>query len=431
MFLSVLLLSLLLAVFCPAVAPVHAASPTWSIQTLDTNTPDLSDYCPIIVDSNNTPHIAYTSNNLGGVTYVSWNGSAWNTQKVVEGTVFGLALDANNNPHILVDGGISGLMCTSWTGQNWTTQTVDKNGTYFGRFGALALDSAGNPHIAYTDNDKLVKYASWTGTNWNIQTIDTSQSEFAPRVSLTIDSNNTAYLMYGSLADVKLAVYNNSNWTIQTVASNMDSLGNIVLDSKGYPHFIYAHNYSESYPPNNTIMYVSWNGTAWNAQQAVTNVSMGGVGARDGFFTMGYLSLDSNDSPHIAYVTSSPEVSEVYGWGFLAYASWTGRAWDIQTVNSTVIAQSCYLAVDSNGNPHISLIGVLGSEAARLTGPYSWTAPIMYATATEPTQPPSSPFSDFAPLVISSVIIVAIIATVGYVWKRKIPKKTLLSVRDM
>lgn len=93
----------------------------------------------------------------------------------------------------------------------------------------------------------------------------------------------------------------------------MDSLGTIVLDSKGYPHLIYAaHDYSETYPQNNTIMYVSWNGTTWNTQKAVSKITTtGGVGTKVGFFTMCYLSLDSHDTSHIAYVTSSPEISEM------------------------------------------------------------------------------------------------------------------------
>ena len=181
--------------------------------------------------------------------YSSWNGSVWNTQKLADGTAYDLALDKNNNPHILLDGADRGLLYSSWAVQNWTTQTVDRNGTYFGRFGALALDSAGNPHIAYTDDNKLVKYAGWTGASWDIQTVGISQSDYGPRVSIAIDSNNTVYLMYGSSTDVKLAVQNDSNWAIQTVTSDMDSLGNIVLDSKDYPHFIYAHDFSESYPP--------------------------------------------------------------------------------------------------------------------------------------------------------------------------------------
>jgi hypothetical protein len=210
---------------------------------------------------------------------------------------------------------------------------------------------------------------------------------------------------------VELAVYNNSNWNIQTVTSNMGSLGNLVLDSKGRPHFIYAHDYSES---NNTIVYVSWNGAVWNAQDVVSNVSGGGTGATMGIYTMANLALDSHDYPHIAYVNSP-------GWGSLEYASWTGTAWEFQTVNSTIVAQSCWLAVDSNGNPHVSLIGFIeGSGAGRFTGFYTWTAPIMYATAneTKPVLPPSSTepssptFSDFVLSLIVSVIIVATVVAV-------------------
>ena len=411
-FFNILLVSMLLLTFC-LTAPVHA-SHTWSVQTLDTNTTDIGGYCPIVLDSNGIPHIAYTSNDLGGIVYASWNGSGWNTQKVAGGTVLALVLDSNNNPHILYDGGINGLMYSSWSGSNWTSQTVDKNGgskpgslTY----GSLALDSSGNPCISYTEGDQVM-YASWAGLNWDIQTVGTAKAPF--RVSLAIDSNNTAYLMYGLTDEVKLAVYNNSVWNIQAVASNMDSLGNLVLDSKGSPHFIYSRDYTDytkSEPLNITLMYASWNGAAWNTQQVVSNVSAGGVGATTGIYTMASLSLDAYDDPHIAYVTSYPEGA--YHWGNLAYASWTGKTWNIQTVNSTVIAGSCYLALDSNGNPHISLVGVVqGSQAEGLTGAYSYIAPVMYATTIEPTSPSSSPVLSNTQLVIIGVLVAAIVVAI-------------------
>jgi hypothetical protein len=421
-FLSILVVSVLLLTFC-LTAPVQASS-TWAIQTLDTNTPDLNGYCPIVLDSNGTPHIAYTSNDLGGVVYASWNDSNWNAEKVTAGTVLDLALDSSNNPHILYDGGINGLMYASRSGSNWTTQTVDKNGGSKPgslTFGSLALDSSGNPHIAYTESDQ-VEYASWTGTTWGIQTVDTAKAPF--RVSLAIDSNNTAYLMYGLTDEVKLAVYNNSVWNIQVVASNMDSLGNLVLDSKGYPHLIYSRDYTDytkSEPLNITIMYARWNGAAWNTQQVVSNVSAGGVGATTGIYTMACLSLDAHDNPHIAYVTSYPEGA--YQWGNLAYASWTGKTWGIQTVNSTVIAGSCYLALDSNGNPHISLVGVVqGSRAEELTGAYSYIAPVMYATTIEPTSSSSSPVFSNTQLVIIGVLVAAIVVVtlVALMLKKKL-----------
>ena len=381
----------------------QAFASTWTIQTLDPNTDDLRPYCPIVMDSNNNPHIAYTDKDFG-VTYASWNGSSWNIQNVTGGTVFALALDAYNNPHILSDGGLSGFLYSSWTGSNWTTQNVDYNGTYFGRFGALTLDPTGTPHVAFTDNNKMIEYASWNGTNWDFQIVDTYQSLHSPKISLAIDSKNTVYILYESLSDVKIATYNNSSWTIQTVASNMDNLGNIVLDSKGYPHFIYTHDYSKiNSRLNNTIVYTSWDGAAWNTQNAVSNLN----------FNMGYLSLDSGDIPHIAFVTSAPDGP--FNWGFLAYASWTGKAWNVQTVNSSVVAESCFLALDSNGKPHISLIGVaLGSPEITYTGAYSWVAPIMYVTKIEPTNAASSPTSspyvpEFPSWVILPAFLVAII----------------------
>ena len=87
----------------------QAFASIWTIQTLDPNTDDLQPYCPIVVDPNNNPHIAYTDKDFG-VTYASWNGSSWSIQNVTGGTVFALALDAYNNPHILSDGGLSGFL---------------------------------------------------------------------------------------------------------------------------------------------------------------------------------------------------------------------------------------------------------------------------------------------------------------------------------
>ncbi len=411
--LSVLLIFLLLLTFC-SIAPVHA-SPTWNVQTLDTNTPDLGGYCPIVLDSNGYPHIAYTSNDLGGVVYASWNGSGWNIQKVANGTAFDLAVDANNNPYILYDGLTGGLMYATWTGTNWASQTVDKNGGA----GSIALDSAGNPHIAYFVGDNI-EYAGWTGTDWNTQTVDTVKTPF--RISLAINSNNTAYLLYSLTDEVELAVQNNSGWSIQSVASNMDSLGNLALDSKGYPHFIYSQdytNYTGYHSINITIMYASWNGATWNTQQVVSNVSEGGIGDSTGIYTMASLALDSRDNPHIVYVTSAPE--DTADWGFLAYASWTGKTWNTQTVNSSIVVQSCNLAIDRNGNPHISLVGVVqGSQAEELTGAYSWIAPVMYATTTEQATFPSVPeFQSIQPLVIGVLVAVAVVAIWAAVSKKK------------
>ena len=157
-------------------------------------------YNPIVVDSNNNPHIAYTDyvNGTYFVMYASWNGSDWSTQTVAEGFAFSLVLDANGNPQVLYNNPYVGsypegpsrpLMYASWTGTNWNIQTVDKHVGY----GVVALDSSGNPNVAYTTG-KTVKYASWIGSNWNIQTVDTD-SVLGPSY-LAVDSNGNSHISY-------------------------------------------------------------------------------------------------------------------------------------------------------------------------------------------------------------------------------------------
>jgi hypothetical protein len=406
-FLSMLLLFMLLVTIYSAV-PVQA-SLSWSVQTVDNNAYTFQSRCPIALDSNNSPHIAYTDVRVESdgfqtplVMYANWNGTDWSTQQIAIGRAFSLVLDANDHPHVLYSRSREPLMYASLTGTSWVSQTVDANGA---GFGMVALDSSGNPHVAYTDGTSI-KYAILKGSSWDIQTVATYKpGDLAFGLAFALDKNNNPYIMYSpsSYADysqpvgiqainVTLATYQNSSWKIQPLSlpPPTGDYGNIVVDSKGYLHsFFMQHYVSSDNRIRGTILYASWNGIAWETQTVVSNISLP--------YSLS-LALDSNDYPHISYSTGEP-----------MYASWTGTAWDIQTADF-----AGYLAVDANGNPHISYVA--GSPTV-ITN-------LMYATATEtapsPTAQPSSPTFPALPLLIASatVIIGAIIITV-YFKKRK------------
>ncbi len=390
-FLSLLLSSMLLVTYCSA-TPAHAAA-SWNVQTVDADAAGTGNgYCPIAVDSNNNPHIAYT--NLQGndflVMYAAWTGSGWNKQEIANGFATDFALDNNNNPHILYETGVyGGLMYASWTGLKWDIQTVNTNRTVYA---SLALDSSGNPHAAYSDGTS-VKYASRNGSTWTIQTVDTG-TEIPFQVSLALDSNDNPQILYspgGYPINVSLAVWTSSGWNIQTAALNVNWYCNLVLDSKGQPHFVYGGDLT-------TIMYASLNGAVWIYQPVVSGIRL------DGGYGIGFLALDSLDYPHISYVTAITAGSD------LMYAAWTGANWNIQSVDTDFVREPIYLAVDSNRIPHISyLVGYLGPG----------TINIKYATATEPV-PLSSP-TPILPLLLvaTAVIIGAVITVVAYVWKKK------------
>jgi hypothetical protein len=372
-----------------------------------------------VLDSNNLPHIAYTDVRVEPdgfqtplVMYANWNGTGWSTQKVSEGFAYSLVLDANSNPHILYSLLREPLMYASWTGSSWNSQTVDPNGA---GYGVVALDSSGNPHVAYTDGT-TIKYAVSKGSSWNIQTVDTYKPGEIPfSLSFALDKNNTPHILYSpsSYADysqaigirainVTLATYQNYSWKIQTLSlpPPTSDYGNLVVDSKGYPHFICTQHHfvsSENMTILSTILYASWNGTAWNTQMMVSNISFNSMN----------LALDSHDYPHIITSTGT-------------YASWTGKAWSIQTATPDFSANKpCYLAIDSKGNPHISYL--IGSPTVITS--------LMYATATESTQTPSPTQNSPTPvsalpllLVLTAVIIGTVVTLVVYVWKKKTQK---------
>ncbi len=403
----------------------HSKS-TWNVQTIDANgAGGYTTNDPIVVlDSNNIPHIAYTklpNNTISSatfVTYASWNESGWSTQTIAAGSAESLVLDANNTPHLLYQGW-TGLTYATLTGSRWAFQTVDKNIGF--SFGAVALDSSGKPHVAYTDG-KTVKYASQTGSNWNIQTIDTIDPLYdVPfQISLAFDQNNVAYVMYGYPSDyqdkiraikytteiIKLAIEKNSSWNIETVTlpSPIDGYGNLVLDSKGFPHFICSQKtLPETHPTVNSLLYASWNGAKWITQTVVSNVSLKIHSSNVNWVNMGFLALDSHDDPHISYVTlTNPGYGD--NMNLLTYASWTGNSWDIQTVDTnTPPSKPGFLALDSNNHPHISYLGQLSTFGYLQYA----SADVMYVTGIGTTRT-----VEHTALLLSVVIAVVVVLTV-------------------
>jgi len=186
------------------------------------------------------------------------------------------------------------------------------------------------------------------------------------------------YSLTSNSSAIKLAKYQNSSWNTQTIPLPPSSanLGNVVVDSKGYPHFIYTQPYQNS-TTLSTILYASFNGTVWISQTVASKVSLGDDNP------VGQLVLDSHGNPHFCYINSD---------GVPMYASYSGSAWNIQTISSNTSANGpCWLALDASGNPHISYRTASGAR---------YTAVLMYATTNETNQATSTLVPEFPVLVI-------------------------------
>jgi hypothetical protein len=199
---------------------------------------------------------------------------------------------------------------------------------------------------------------------------------------------------YQSLT-VKLATLKGSSWNIQTVPlpQPINDNGNLVLDSNGNLHFVFTQYRYRSLNDKSlllTLLYATSNGSAWSTEIVISNFQAG-------YEPSGSLSLDAGDNPHIS--SFIPEFSRI------TYISWTGTAWVTQNVDlDRPGVLSCALALDGNGNPHISY---------RALSPVRFRAPLVYVTANETqtiTQPPA-----VLDLIVPSIAAIGIIACLLYI----------------
>ena len=409
--LGTLTIFLLLFTFC-SIPSVHATA-SWSIQTVDENAAGQGNgYCPVVLASLNLPHILSTGQN-SSVMYARFDGSGWSSQKIAVGMAFDLAIDGNDNPHILIDS--RGLTYSSWTGTKWINQTVDKNGA---GYGALKLDADGNPHIAYITGN-TVKYASWTGKDWNIQTVDMGD-DIPYRLSFALGTDNMPYLLYSPseytdntqaidirAINLRIANLNSSAWRIESVLPQhaLGGFGSLALDSRGYPCLVFTQHHflsTSNMATISTVLYARWDGIKWHIQTVVSDVKLDyGSMRNEGSLT---LSLDKQDNPHISYVTLDKT---------LTYARWTGINWKTQTMDRNVSVKGpCYLALDSNDNPHItfrtlnSLSFIDNMKYAALTGDF-------------PQEPSPAPSNTETYLTSVVLAIISLVILLAYVWLRK------------
>lgn len=387
----------------------------------------------LALDSKDNPHLLYVDAENGRnynysykpplnpeyLMYASWNGSNWNLQTIDHGSpgnwlervsYTALAIDSKDVPHIVyTEGNNSDLNYATLTEGKWNIKTIDQ-----GSGGSLAIDYAGNPHISYVGMNGELKYASWTGWSWKIQTADASASlswSFKHQ-SLALDNNGRPNIIYGpgDGSVVKWATWDFISWSIQMVTANVsgNGLGNVVLDSHGYPRFTYG---------GDSVMYASWNGSAWNFQ-AVPSAVWG--------FAGNFLALDSSDNPVVTFTNYTLGVGSFDA----SCARWTGEGWDSQMVptQSTTMGERMPIALDSGGNLHMAFWVLRHTPPPELidgTIMYAINNQTIPTNSPSPTVPasPSPTVPEFS--VCMGILFLTTVLAVTFVLKRNVRKASI------
>jgi hypothetical protein len=149
-----------------------------------------------------------------------WQREAPDSTGTSKGEYCSLAIDSENNPHIVYyDGDFEDLRYTYFDNGNWTLVIVDSVGNA-GKHCSIALDSQDRPHISYQqlylgDNWNL-KYATLTDTGWSKTLVstsyDTSITEIGEYCSIAINNDDYPCISYTQKYPHKIMyAYQNAN----------------------------------------------------------------------------------------------------------------------------------------------------------------------------------------------------------------------------
>ncbi|MFQ5878915.1 MAG: hypothetical protein ACE5IZ_01910 [Dehalococcoidia bacterium] len=235
----------------------------------------------VVVDANNRPHIsAIDPVDFGGRSveyyFIDDNGE-WQVEEIGSGALTyrfatAIAINPAGEPYITYyDQDETSLRLASRKAGEWSIETVDDEGET-GLFSSLIVDSNGGVHISYLEmtgrSAGYVKYAfrSDPGSPWQVARVDTLEDIFfgftgARNItSLALDSQGNPWIAYSDEKEMRLAIWDGSQWQVQTVAtSGQNPLGQIVilkLDAQDRPHIGYAEVTSKD-PLDGVIMYAT------------------------------------------------------------------------------------------------------------------------------------------------------------------------------
>jgi hypothetical protein len=265
----------------------------WHVERVDSEG-DVGYSNSLALDKNNHPHISYEGGN--GLKYAYYDGTKWNIE-IVDNSIWGndfetsITLDSKDRPHIsYFDGQYSDLRHAYFDGTKWNIEIVDSAGNV-GWCSSIAIDSKDHIYISYDDETNMaLKIAYWTGTGWKIGIVD-NEKYTGRGTSIALDSNERPHIAYDGPNNIKHAYWNGSNWVIEVIEDGDENKypadPSISINSKNIPCVAYCY-----IDKINNIFYIKYaykENDKWN--YAI-------VDDKDGY---PYLSLDSNDNPHISY----------------------------------------------------------------------------------------------------------------------------------
>jgi hypothetical protein len=314
-------------------------------------------YSSLAVDSTGLPHIAYVEAS-GDLVYMRrdlWGW--WHTEAIATGGDcsgdVSLVLADGLSPRIAYGISGSGLGYAYRDSLGWHTDTADSPGAS-GRSTSLALDEAGHAHVMYCPSYRsTLRYVHKDGSGWHAETID--QERWAGlNTSLALDAEDRPNISYHASTNrwypgdgyLKRAWRDAFGWHTEAVDSGGSDAGrysSIAAGNDGSLHIAYCTGldvYQWWCPVD--LKHGHHDAFGWHIETVDTMLAppWDGVGDNNS------IAVDSEGNPHISYHATSS----------YRYATRNAAVWDVETISGgapSYLAACTSVALDGAGFPHI------------------------------------------------------------------------------
>jgi hypothetical protein len=229
----------------------NRASGGWQTGTIDDALKDI-DSVTLKIDASNAAHVCYSdfyqlrfASNRSGSWIVSDIGAAQTTPGNLN---CNLALDSAGKIHLsYIDPQADRLLYATNRSGSWDIEVVEQDmsaNAIAGTGTSIAVDGAGDVHISYHDfdGDKDLRYATNQSGAWVIETLD-SADDVGIHSAIAIDMSGNLHISYGDTTNGKLKYATNKSATWKSYSiDSAHSLPetSIAVDSTGKIHISYS-----------------------------------------------------------------------------------------------------------------------------------------------------------------------------------------------
>jgi hypothetical protein len=201
---------------------------TWTAADTVSFVPDVSSgwQHDVAVDANDDPHVVYVYSDEG-IRYRKKTGDVWEPIELIstatDPSFASIAVDASNYPHVAYDKDDFGAVCYRYkSASGWQVEETVGAGGGWNTYGASIAVSGGEKFIAYYAEGDL-KFATRTTTGWVSENVDTV-GDVGTHTSLAIDGEGYAHIAYRDVSN-ELLKYAKSTEPVVGILENEGELG--------------------------------------------------------------------------------------------------------------------------------------------------------------------------------------------------------------